>query len=55
MDKAFITIVVERNQLRIFFFKNKFYSMAIFSQLNKKTKIDYRAYNEGDIQLFHTI
>jgi len=29
-------------ELRIFFIKNEFYSMAIFSQENNKTKIDYR-------------
>lgn len=31
-------------ELRIFFIKDRFYSMAIFSQHNSKTEIDYRHY-----------
>lgn len=34
-------------EVRIFFFLDNFWSMAIFSQLNKKTKIDYRNYDEN--------
>jgi ATP-GRASP peptide maturase of grasp-with-spasm system len=34
-------------ELRIFFLDNKFYSMAIFSQNNKKTKIDFRHYDNS--------
>ncbi len=33
-------------ELRIFYLKGKFYSMAIFSQSNKKTKIDFRNYDD---------
>ena len=32
-------------ELRVFFIKDFFYSMAIFSQNDEKTKIDYRNYN----------
>jgi ATP-GRASP peptide maturase of grasp-with-spasm system len=32
-------------ELRIFFIKNQFYSMAIFSQQSKKTEVDFRNYN----------
>jgi ATP-GRASP peptide maturase of grasp-with-spasm system len=32
-------------ELRIFFLKDKFYSMAIFSQNDEKTSLDYRNYN----------
>ena len=32
-------------EIRSFFFKEKFYSMAIFSQANEKTKIDFRNYD----------
>jgi len=45
-------LIDKKYELRIFFFKNKFYSMAIFSQLNEETKIDYRAYNNSDIKYF---
>ncbi len=33
-------------EIRIFFFKEKLFSMSIFSQNDDKTKIDYRNYNE---------
>jgi glutathione synthase/RimK-type ligase-like ATP-grasp enzyme len=33
-------------ELRIFYLKGKFYSMAIFSQNDIKTTIDYRNYNK---------
>lgn len=33
-------------EIRVFFLKNKFYSMAIFSQNDDKTKIDFRRYNK---------
>ncbi len=35
----------KRIELRIFYLKGKFYSMAIFSQQNKKTNIDFRKYD----------
>jgi ATP-GRASP peptide maturase of grasp-with-spasm system len=38
----------KKYELRIFFFKNSFYSMAIFSQLDKQTKTDFRDYNYSD-------
>lgn len=34
-------------EIRIFFLKNKFYSMAIFSQNDDKTNVDFRRYNRG--------
>lgn len=37
LDKAY--------ELRIFFMKDLFYSMAIFSQNDSQTKVDYRRYN----------
>lgn len=33
-------------EIRVFFYKNEMFPMAIFSQQNKKTKIDYREYDE---------
>lgn len=33
-------------EIRTFFFKNDFYSMAIFSQENEKTKLDYWNYDD---------
>ena len=33
-------------ELRIFFIQNKIFPMAIFSQFDEKTKIDFRNYNE---------
>jgi len=35
----------KKYELRIFFFNGKFYSMAIFSQRDVKTAIDFRRYN----------
>jgi ATP-GRASP peptide maturase of grasp-with-spasm system len=35
-------------ELRIFMLKDKFYSMAIFSQLDEQTSIDYRCYNKDN-------
>jgi hypothetical protein len=32
-------------EIRIFFINDKFYSMAIFSQQNSKTKEDFRDYD----------
>jgi ATP-GRASP peptide maturase of grasp-with-spasm system len=37
--------ILKSYEIRIFFMKKKIYSMAIFSQLDEKTKIDYRNYN----------
>ncbi|MPT36147.1 MAG: grasp-with-spasm system ATP-grasp peptide maturase [Flavobacterium sp.] len=33
-------------EIRSFFIEGKFYSMAIFSQLDKKTSVDFRNYND---------
>ncbi|MEM9546151.1 MAG: grasp-with-spasm system ATP-grasp peptide maturase [Bacteroidota bacterium] len=38
--------IEKQYELRIFFLEGKFYSMAIFSQLDEQTKIDFRNYNE---------
>jgi ATP-GRASP peptide maturase of grasp-with-spasm system len=35
----------KKYELRIFFLRGKFYSMAIFSQLDEQTQLDYRNYN----------
>lgn len=37
--------IPKKYELRIFFLKGKFYPMAIFSQANDKTKIDFRNYD----------
>lgn len=38
--------VDKKFEVRSFYFKEKFYSMAIFSQNNKKTETDFRNYDE---------
>ena len=35
-------------EVRVFYLKGKLYSMAIFSQMNEKTKIDFRNYDYGN-------
>ncbi|UOU97263.1 grasp-with-spasm system ATP-grasp peptide maturase [Chryseobacterium daecheongense] len=43
---AFYQQYIEKKyELRIFYLKGKFYTMAIFSQANEKTKIDFRNYD----------
>ena len=37
--------IIKRWEIRIFFLKNEFYSMAILSQNDDKTKTDFRKYN----------
>jgi len=37
--------VIKKYELRIFYIDNQFYPMAIFSQLDTKTNIDFRRYN----------
>lgn len=37
--------VEKKIEIRIFYFENMFFSMAIFSQNDKKTEIDFRNYN----------
>jgi ATP-GRASP peptide maturase of grasp-with-spasm system len=37
--------ILKQYELRIFFIRNTFYSMAIFSQNNDQTKIDFRNYD----------
>lgn len=51
MEESFFPSLLQENlekryELRIFFLKGEFYSMAIFSQQDKQTSIDYRNYNE---------
>lgn len=38
--------IIKKFELRVFFIEDEFYSMAIFSQENDKTKIDYRHYDK---------
>lgn len=43
---SFVQKYIEKNfEVRTFFLKKELYSMAIFSQLDEKTKFDYRNYN----------
>jgi ATP-GRASP peptide maturase of grasp-with-spasm system len=37
--------IIKRYELRIFFIENLFYPMAIFSQLDSQTEVDFRVYN----------
>lgn len=37
--------IEKKYELRIFFLKGTFYTMAIFSQLDKQTSVDFRKYN----------
>lgn len=39
-------LIQKEFEIRVFFFDNTFYVMAIFSQDDEKTKLDYRNYNE---------
>jgi ATP-GRASP peptide maturase of grasp-with-spasm system len=41
----FQNLIEKKYELRIFFLKNTFYPMAIFSQADKKTDVDFRNYN----------
>jgi ATP-GRASP peptide maturase of grasp-with-spasm system len=52
MPSSFFPSLVQENirkkfELRIFYLKGAFYSMAIFSQRNKKTAVDFRKYDEA--------
>lgn len=38
--------IEKRMEVRVFFLDNRCYSMAIFSQSDEKTKVDYRKYND---------
>jgi len=42
----FQELIEKKFEIRVFFFEKKFYSMAIFSQKNEKTRVDYRNYDE---------
>jgi ATP-GRASP peptide maturase of grasp-with-spasm system len=42
----FQELIHKKFEIRSFYFNNKFYSMAIFSQKNPKTKIDFRHYDK---------
>lgn len=51
LDENFAPILVQeyvekKFEIRVFLFEEKFFSMAIFSQNDEKTKIDFRNYNE---------
>jgi len=53
LPASFFPSLVQENiykkfELRIFYLKGKFYSMAIFSQRNKKTAVDFRKYDEAN-------
>lgn len=37
--------IIKKYELRIFYFNEEFYTMAIFSQSDDKTKVDFRDYN----------
>lgn len=43
----FQRLIDKEFEVRIFFLYTKFYSMAIFSQLDKQTEIDFRNYNRS--------
>lgn len=50
LDDTFVPMLIQQYipkifELRIFYFMEKFYPMAIFSQKDEKTAIDYRNYN----------
>ena len=40
--------IKKKIDLRVFFFKHKFYSLAIFSQKNPKTKLTYKNYSKSN-------
>ncbi|HSH64585.1 MAG TPA: grasp-with-spasm system ATP-grasp peptide maturase [Bacteroidia bacterium] len=41
----FQKLIIKKYELRVFFLKDKFYAMAIFSQADDKTATDFRNYN----------
>jgi ATP-GRASP peptide maturase of grasp-with-spasm system len=43
----FQELINKKYELRVFFLGSKFYSMAIFSQADEKTVLDFRNYNYG--------
>jgi len=50
MDDCFFPSLLQKNiqkkyELRVFYLKKRFYSMAIFSQNDEQTKVDFRNYN----------
>lgn len=46
LPSLFQEYIEKKYEIRIFFFQNEFFPMAIFSQYDEKTKIDFRNYNE---------
>ncbi len=42
----FQQLIEKEYELRVFYLDKKFYPMAIFSQLDKQTEVDFRVYNE---------
>jgi ATP-GRASP peptide maturase of grasp-with-spasm system len=47
-SSIFQQLIKKKFELRIFYLNNKFYSTAIFSQTNDKTKIDFRHYDDSN-------
>ncbi|MBS1590150.1 MAG: grasp-with-spasm system ATP-grasp peptide maturase [Bacteroidetes bacterium] len=47
LPSLFQQYIEKKFELRIFFFEKTFYPMAIFSQQNEKTKIDFRNYDDS--------
>lgn len=52
LDNNFCPTLVQKKieklfEIRVFYIDNLFYSMAIFSQKDKRTELDYRNYNRG--------
>ncbi len=52
MNQFFFPTLFQENilkefELRVFFLKDNFYSMAIFSQKDKQTRVDFRNYNKN--------
>lgn len=48
LSSYFQTYIEKKYEIRSFYFNNKHYSMAIFSQNNLQTKIDYRNYDHSE-------
>jgi ATP-GRASP peptide maturase of grasp-with-spasm system len=44
-ESLFQALIPKKYEIRSFFFQDKFYSMAIFSQNDDQTKVDFRNYN----------
>jgi hypothetical protein len=49
LPSFFQLYIQKRYEIRVFYFNNKFYSMAIFSQQSSNTKFDYRNYRSEEL------